>query len=115
MNDNPARAGTARIELAALEGTYRFYVIGHGNDVVLISDDYGSRDRALADIERLRFFSVRLEPCMAPSGRYYFAAVDDSGDRLASSPTYELPAVRDEAQAIASQVLGRALELVLFA
>lgn len=113
--DHEERARTARIALALHDATYRFYLIWLDADILLISGDYQSRDRALADVERLRGSSALMRACMDPSGRFYFTAVTDAGEVLATSPTHEFPSARDEAQAIAARLLAGDLEVALFA
>lgn len=109
------RDTTAQIELVALDTAYRFYLIWRDRAPLLVSRDYANPDRALADIERLRQTSTRMQPCMTTSGRFYFGAVTEEGDRLAQSPHYERPSVRDEAMEIVAGLLRAELEVARFA
>jgi hypothetical protein len=94
-----------RLEVYESKGRYWFRLVSARGEPLLLSTDYGDRDEALADVDRLRHPTTRFLSCVAPSGEFYFTADAWHGDRLAASTTYASSAERDDAQAVAVRLL----------
>lgn len=96
MHDERDEGG--HIELYREGERWRFR-IACGEDTLLVSDDYRDAHDATKDVEEFRRGAVQLRACMSADGRFYFACLAETGERLATSPMYAIPSERDTAQA----------------
>jgi hypothetical protein len=94
-----------RLEVYESKGRYWFRLVSTFGEPLLLSTDYGSRDEALADVDRLRHPTTRFLSCVTSSGGFFFTADTLHGDRLAASTTYESSVERDDAQSQAARLL----------
>lgn len=98
-------ASGSRLEVYGSSGRYWFRLVSKDGELLLLSNNYASRDNARRDIERLRDKASSFRPCMTADGDFYFQVTAADGEFLATSTMYALPSERDDAQAIASRLV----------